>query len=181
MDRTRAVSYGARTMKKLLVTLLFVAGCASSGKHTTSAGFPTRVDASEEQFLTLLDEVGWKVTEEEQDFHVDPRGGVGTRYELERADGKGFASLFIFDFEVGNGSLLMEVSEEIDGGSMLELIEGLRRIFDAAPTWRDRGVLHCVDHEPPHAVECPTEEDVPGQQEVLHEEYGCQATRWNPR
>ena len=125
----------------LLVLLLHVAGCASSAKHSTSAGFPTRVDATEEQFLALLDEVGWEVTEEEEDFHVDPRGAVGKRYELERADGKGFASVFIFDFEEGNGSLLMEVSEQIEGGSMLELIEGLRQIFDAAPTWRDRGVL----------------------------------------
>ena len=168
-------------MKRLLVALLLSAGCASSAKHEATAGFPTRVDATEEQFLDLLAEVGWKVTEEERGFHIDPRGYVGTRYELEREDGKGFAELFVFDAEEGNGSLLMDVSEDVDGGSMVELIEGLRRIFDAAPTWRDRGVLFCLDHDPPHAVECPFEENVAGQQEVLHAEFGCRSTKWNPR
>jgi hypothetical protein len=161
----------------LLPLLLFA--CAGFDRHSTTAAFPTRQDATAGEFLAVLEGSGWKITEEEQNFHFDPRGLRGVHYELERVDGKGFASLFVFDAEVGNGSLMMDVAEDIEGGRMFELIEGLRVLYDAAPTWRDRGVVYCLDHDPRHALWLEDEGKVEEKMEELREKFGCKEMSWN--
>ncbi len=167
-------------MSRLLLLIpLLLAACSSFSRHTTTAAFPTAHDATDEELYALLERTGWKITEEQPGFHEDPRGITGDLYELEREDGRGFATLFVFDADVGNGSLLLDVAEDIEGGTMMALIEELRTLFIAVPTWRDAGVVFCLDHDPRHALTCTNVEEVEAKQAELRELYGCQKMSWN--
>lgn len=170
----------APQMSRLLLLIpLLLAACTSYSRHTTTAAFPTAHDATDEELDALLERTGWMITEERPGFHEDPRGFTGDLYELERNDGRGFATLYVFEADVGNGSLLLDVAEDINSGTMMQLIEELRALFIAVPTWRDSGVVFCLDHDPRHALVCTDVDEVEAKQSELRELHGCQKMSWN--
>jgi len=170
-----------RQLLRLLFLLpLLAAACASYSVQTTTAAIKTGYDASDEELLALLDRTGWEVTELHAGFHPrDPLGLTGDLYELERRDGRGFVALYVFHPDFGNGSVFVDAAEDIEGEAIWPLIEGLRELYRAIPTWHDAGVVFCLDHDPRHALECTRAEDVEKMQGELRERYGCQKMSWN--
>jgi len=166
-----------------LATLLLcslLGACASFNRHTTTAAFASQNSVSDEALHELFATTGWKLTESEEGFHSGYDDLTGSRYELERQDGNGFATLFIFTARVGRGSVMIDVAEDISGGTMFDLIEGLREIYDAAPSWRDSGVVFCLDHDPRHVLEIESLDQIPARNQELRAEYECRDLRHNP-
>lgn len=167
-------------LRFLFLLPLLVAACTSYSVQSTTASIKTGYDATDEELRALLDRTGWRITEFHLGFHEDPRGFTGDLYELERQDGRGFVALYVFHPFLENGSVFVDAAEDIAGEAIWELIEGLRDLYQAIPTWRDAGVVFCLDHDPRHALECQGTEDVERMQGELRERYGCQKMSWNP-
>jgi hypothetical protein len=166
--------------RSLLTLLLLLFGaCASGPPRETSTAFSTRHSAEYVELTDALEQLGWLIQDEQYGFHHDPRGFVGDRYDLERPDSRGRATLFVFTAESGPGSVLVDVSDEVSDGRRDELFDGLRELFDAAPGWRDPGVVYCLDHDPRHIASFEAEADRERAMDRLRAQSGCKQLSWN--
>lgn len=168
-------------MTRLLATLLvtFLASCVSSASREMSTAFATLHQPTHEELLALLDDLDWQVQDEAYGFHEDPRGLTGDRYLLERFDSRGHATLFVFAAPDGTGSVLIDVTEEVSRGRAWKLFDGLRKLYEARPSWRDPGVVYCVDHDPRHIAKFRNEAEREAALEKLKAQSGCSQLGWN--
>jgi hypothetical protein len=173
-------SFLGRALSTLVLALAALSSsCATTSTRDSTTAFTTRHQASYRELTAMLEAAGWLIQDEEYGFHHDPRGLVGDRYELERTDSHGLATLFVFTAERGNGSVMVDVSERVSDGRMYDLFDGLRELFDAAPGWRDPGVVFCTDHDPRHIAEYTGEDDLGRAQTKLRAQSGCSDLHWN--
>ncbi len=168
-------------MRRLITYLLLTSLCAciTSPERESTTAFASRYSPSHAELTTMLEAAGWVIQDEQFSFHEDPRGLVGDRYELERFDSRGLATVFIFTAEHGNGSVIVDVSERVSDGRMFELFDALRELYQAAPSWRDPGVLYCTDHDPRHIAEFAGEAELEQAKTKLHAQSGCSRLGWN--
>jgi hypothetical protein len=166
-------------LRLALLLLALLCACVTGGQRESSTAFSTRHTAEYIELTEALEELGWLIQDEQYGFHHDPRGFVGDRYDLERPDSRGRATLFVFTAESGPGSVLVDVSEEVSDGRMQQLFDRLRALFDAAPGWRDPGVVYCLDHDPRHIASFSSEADRERAMQRLRAQSGCKELRWN--
>ena len=166
--------------RRLLQLLLALLGaCITAEPRESSTAFTTRRTVEYVELTGALEQLGWLIQDEQYEFHRDPRGFVGDRYELERPDSRGHATLFVFTAESGPGSVLVDVSDEVSDGRMVELFDLLRELFDAAPGWRDPGVVYCLDHDPRHIASFDSEDERARAMDRLRAQSACQQLGWN--